>query len=297
MTRKPTFRALALILPLVLTTSLASNALAADAVSGASHAKKKATEAVSTEQYDATTSASIVPEKLRQKVKATGFTDSTKKKVLVVIGDPRTESLEWDMVNTAVAHFEARGLEVEVRDLYALDFNPVMTRKTFFNAKDGFGKTPKAIAVEQGFVKKADHIIFAYPNWHDSPNAITKGYIERVFAKEFAYRNKPDGKGLEGLLKGKTLYTIMNAGWVGQGRGDVGDGISKDGGKSNPIWDKYLSAYKVVDDDTAGFWAMQNLGRFVNDQTPRNDDPQYKEKVEELRKTLRDRLDRVYGLK
>ena len=25
------------------------------------------------------------------------------------------------------------------------------------------------------------------------------------------------------------------------------------------VWDKYLGAYKVVDDDTAGFWGAKNL--------------------------------------
>ncbi len=41
----------------------------------------------------------------------------------------------------------------------------------------------------------------------------------------------------------------MNAGWLGGGQGTVGDGI----GKLDKVWDKYLNAYKVVDDDTAGF--------------------------------------------
>lgn len=107
-----------------------------------------------------------------------------------------------------------------MRDLYKIGFNPVLPLESFFHAKDGFGKTPADIAVEQPYVSAADYIIFAYPNWHDSPNAITKGYMERVFSKQFAYRDTD--KGLEGLLKGKCTYTIMNAGWVGQGRGDVG---------------------------------------------------------------------------
>lgn len=58
--------------------------------------------------------------------------------------------------------------------------------------------------------------------------------MERVFQKKFAYRDAQNG--LEGLLKGKGIFTIMNAGWVGMGRGDLGDGIPRAAGeKSNPI--------------------------------------------------------------
>ena len=279
-----------LLLAVTLAT-FAFSSYSADSVSSASRHRHKKPKPVATENYDAVSSASIVPASLRQSVKASGFTDSSAKKVLMVVGDPRHESVEWDLVNTAIAHFQARGLEVELRDLYAIHFNPVVTRETFFHAKDGFGKTPPGIGEEQAFVSKADYIVFCYPNWHDSPNAITKGYIERVFSKQFAYRDTEEG--LEGLLKGKSLYTIMNAGWVGQGRGDVGDGI----GKTDAIWDKYLNAYKVVDDDTSGFWGMKNLGRFVNDQTPKNNDPEYAQKIEVLRGALKAKLDTVFGLK
>ena len=239
---------------------------------------------------DAVTSASVVPQALRQEVKPNGFTNSSAKKNLFVVGDPRHESVEWDLVNTAVKHFMDKGVEVEVRDLYEMNFDPVLRRDTFFNAKDGFGETPKDVAVEQKFVSAADFIIFAYPNWHDSPNAITKGYMERVFAKKYAYQDS--AKGLEGLLKGKAIFTLMNAGWIGMGRGDVGEGI----GKGNVIWDRYLNAYKVVDDDTAGFWGTKNLGRFVNDRTPANTAQTYAKDLEALRTSLIEHLDKKFGL-
>lgn len=267
----------------------AASVYAADATSGAT-VKVNVQGTEMPENIDAVTSASVVPTDLRQTVKINGFTHGEAKKVLFVVGDPRHESVEWDLVYTAAKHFMDKGLEVEIRDLYAIGFNPVLPRETFFHAKDGFGKTPKDVAIEQIMVAAADYIVFCYPNWHDAPNAITKGYMERVFSKQFAYQNSE--KGLEGLLKSKAIFTIMNAGWVGQGRGDVGDGI----GKSDAIWDRYLNAYKVVDDDTAGFWGVKNLGRFVNDQTPGNLDPQYKDKIEQLRSDLRKHLDKKFSL-
>ncbi|KAB7650859.1 NAD(P)H-dependent oxidoreductase [Sutterella seckii] len=262
---------------------------------GMSGATKKASDAAQTiGNVDAITSASVVPQNLRQTVKPNGFTagDSKAKRILFVVGDPRHESVEWDLVNTAMKHFMDKGCEVELRDLYAIGFNPVITRETFFQAKDGLGETPADVAVEQKYVNAADYIIFAYPNWHDTPNAITKGYMERVFQKKWAYRDTD--KGLEGLLKGKAFFTIMNAGWLGMGRGDIGDGIGKN---SNPIWDKYLGAFRVMDEDTAGFWGMKTLGRFVNDRTPGNLDKDYAEKLDKLRADLTKTLDKKFDLK
>ena len=262
---------------------------------GMSGATKKASDVAQTiGNVDAITSASVVPQNLRQTVKPNGFTagDSKAKRILFVVGDPRHESVEWDLVNTAMKHFMDKGCEVELRDLYAIGFNPVITRETFFQAKDGLGETPADVAVEQKYVNAADYIIFAYPNWHDTPNAITKGYMERVFQKKWAYRDTD--KGLEGLLKGKAFFTIMNAGWLGMGRGDIGDGIGKN---SNPIWDKYLGAFRVMDEDTAGFWGMKTLGRFVNDRTPGNLGKDYAEKLDKLRADLTKTLDKKFDLK
>lgn len=270
-----------------LLSSLSVACYAADAVSGAT--PNHAAPGSQIKNVDAVTSASIVPQKLRISAKATGFTDSKAKKVLFVVGDPRfDQSLEGFLVNTAANFFLKKGYEVEIRDLYKIRFNPVITPENFYHAKDGFGQTPDDIKPEQAFVSKADYIIFCYPNWHDSPNAITKGYMERVFSKKFAYQDTP--KGLEGLLKGKGIYTIMNAGWLGGGQGNVGDGI----GKLDAVWDKYLGAYKVVDDDTAGFWGAKNLGRFVNDQSPSNLNPQYQQKLQKLASVLDARLERDF---
>ena len=269
------------------TLFFALNVQAADAVSSATvKVNVEGTEMPA--NVDVVTSASVVPEAYRQAVKPNGFTrEGNKVRVLFVVGDPRHESVEWDLVNTAMKHFMDKGCEVELRDLYAIGWNPVITRETFFQAKDGFGKTPKDVAVEQLMVAPADYIVFAYPNWHDTPNAMVKGYMERVFQKQFAYRDTD--KGLEGLMKGKAFYTIMNCGWIGRGRGGLGDGIDK-----NPIWNKYLSAFKTLDDDTAGFWGLTSLGRFCNDQTPANASKNYGKEIEALRADLVKHLDKTF---
>jgi NAD(P)H dehydrogenase (quinone) len=246
------------------------------------------TDAESSATVDGVSSASIVPEALVKEYKPKGFKEENGKKALFVVGDPRKYSVNYDLINTAMKHFEENGVEVELRDLYDIKFNPVLTLENFYYAKDGFGEPTPEIKKEQEFVTKADYIIFCYPNWHDTPNAIVKGYMETVFAKQFAYQDTESG--LKGLLEGKSIYTIMNAGFLGGGRGYIGDGVGID----DEAWDKYMNAFKVMDDDTAGFWGLENKGRFVNDRTPKNNSENYEAELEELRAALISKLDKDF---
>lgn len=239
-------------------------------------------------EVDATTSASIVPSEFVQTYESKGFTTGDAKKALFVVGDPRKDSVNYDLARTAMKHFEENGVEVEVRDLYDMNFNPVLMPEEFYYAKDGNGEPTADIKKEQELVSQADYIIFAYPNWHDTPNAIVKGYMEKVFAKKFAYQDTENG--LEGMLKGKSIYTIMNAGFLGGGRGYIGDGV----GINDAVWDEYMKAFEVFDNDTAGFWGVENKGRFVNDRTPKNSSESYAEEINELRDALKTQLNEVF---
>jgi putative NADPH-quinone reductase/predicted small lipoprotein YifL len=275
------------------TPAAESEAAAAPAgESGSSDAVSGATSTAAAESgadVDMVTSASVVPGEVMEDYTPKGFTDGEAKKALFVVADPRYATVTRVLANTAMSHLEDKGVEVEVRDLYAIGFDPVLSAEDFYYAKDGIGEPTDAVKTEQEYVTKADYLIFVYPNWHDTPTAMAKGYMEKVFAKKFAYQDLPGG-GLEGLLTGKGMYTIMNCGYLGGGRGWIGDGV----GIEDEKWDRYMEAFKVFDDDTAAFWGVENLGRFVNDRTPANSSEQYSQELEELKGTLIEHLDRVF---
>ena len=237
---------------------------------------------------DTITSASIVIADEVQTMNVDGFSDSDKEKVLMVIGDPRKDSVNYDLAITAAHYLQEKGMEVEVRDLYDIEFNPVLYLKNFYYSKDGFGEPSSEIQIEQDFVTESDHIIFVYPNWHDTPNAIVKGYMETVFAKQYAYESTSDG--LQGMLVDKSIFTIMNAGFLGGGRGFINDGVGID----DEAWNEYMNAFKILDDDTAKFWGVNNYGRFINDRTPKNNAPTYSEEINQLRQDLKNYLDTIY---
>ena len=55
-----------------------------------------------------------------------------------------------------------------------------------------------------------------------------------------------------------------------------------------------MNAYKVFDDDTAAFWGVENVGRFMNDRTPANESENYEAELGELEDALKTHLDKVY---
>ena len=269
----------------LMMVAMAANLSAADGTAGASATE---TKNVDIANIDAVTSASIVPAALVREYTPKGFTDSKAKKAMVVIGDPRHNSVTFDMAYTAMKFLEENGIEVVLRDLYKMRWNAVLSFDEFYYQKDGIGKPTRDVAEEQKLVTQADYIIFVYPNWHDSANAIVKGYQERVFAKEFAYT--ADSNGLRGMLKGKGLFTMMNCGFLGGGRGFIGDGV----GISDEKWDEYMKAYKVFDEDLANWWGMDNYGRFMNDRYPKNLSTDYKNEIEKLRSDLTAHLKKTF---
>lgn len=239
-------------------------------------------------KLDGITSASIVTANYISEYIPKGFSSSSQKKALVVVGEPRKNSIMYDMAYTTMRYLEESGIEVELRDLYTMNWNPVLHPDEFYSQKDGIGATPEDVAREQELIKRADYVIFIYPNWHDTANSIVKGYQERVFAQKFAYEITSEGH--RGLLKGKGIFTVMNCGYLGGGRGFIGDGV----GIEDKKWDRYMRAYEVFDEDLAQWWGMENLGRFVNDRYPKPSSPAYKEELEKLREDLREYLSKTF---
>ena len=82
----------------------------------------------------------------------------------------------------------------------------------------------------------------------------------------------------------------MNCGYLGGGRGFIGDGV----GIEDKKWDNYMKAYKVFDDDLANWWGMKNLGRFVNDRYPKLSNENYQKELDKLREDLKKYLTKIF---
>jgi NAD(P)H dehydrogenase (quinone) len=129
-------------------------------------------------------------------------------KHLIVYAHPHPESFNHAILETTVKALKKKGHDIVVRDLYALDFQPVLKPEDTASMKAG--QTPKDIKKEQEFITEADVITFIYPIWWTGLPAILKGYVDRVFAYGYAYAVVE--KDIKKLLKGKKGFIINTHG-------------------------------------------------------------------------------------
>ena len=127
-------------------------------------------------------------------------------KHLIIYCHPNENSLNNHLLTTVLDAMD--GQQVQVRDLYRLGFNPVLTLEDMAGQRKGV--VSDDVKIEQSFVRAADLITFIYPIWWTGLPAMMKGYIDRVFSYGFAYRY--DQGVQKGLLEGKKVVIINTQG-------------------------------------------------------------------------------------
>ncbi|MDU3155470.1 flavodoxin family protein [Hafnia alvei] len=153
-------------------------------------------------------------------------------KVLLVYAHPEPKSLNGSLKNFTIQHLQNAGHEVQISDLYAMDWKAALDAndsknrldETYFDAsldsQHAFknGLQSDDIALEQSKLLWADTVIFQFPLWWFSMPAIMKGWVERVYAYGFAYgvgehndSHWGDRYG-EGTLAGKRAMLMVTAG-------------------------------------------------------------------------------------
>lgn len=127
----------------------------------------------------------------------------------IIVGHPDPNSFTMAMVARYRQTMSALGHEHVVRDLYQMDFDPRL-KLAEMPDRPIWSIAPDA-AAERELLKEASVFAFIYPLWFNSPPAIVKGYIDRIFGAGFGYAQLRAG-GLEPLLGGRQLITITVSG-------------------------------------------------------------------------------------
>ena len=104
---------------------------------------------------------------------------------LVIAAHPSTKSFNHSVVEAYTSALVERKHRVECRDLYAANFNPVLSARDL--AAIGHAKASKDIREEQAAIRQADVVTLISPLWWSGFPAMLKGYLDRVFCEGFAY--------------------------------------------------------------------------------------------------------------
>ncbi len=107
--------------------------------------------------------------------------------VLVVLSHPRSDSLTAQIAEAVVAGLQEAGHKAELADLHREGFNPVLEEAD----EPDWGAADKVyspgVQAEMARIERNDALIMVFPIWWWSFPAMAKGWIDRVFNKDWAY--------------------------------------------------------------------------------------------------------------
>jgi putative NADPH-quinone reductase len=161
-------------------------------------------------------------------------------KASVLLAHPYPKSFNHAIFNQICSSLDAAGIETYSHDLYAEEFDPVLTVNEL-----GLNKSEDPLVNQYADeLMESDFLFFVHPNWWGQPPAMMKGYIDRVIRPPYAY-DMPEGA-LSGLpiqkLKGKygIVYTTSNT--------DAERETNYLGDPLNLIWQKGTFEFCGIDD-------------------------------------------------
>jgi NAD(P)H dehydrogenase (quinone) len=142
---------------------------------------------------------------------------------------PEARSLNGYLAAEGQRALRADGHRVEVSDLYAMGFDPIVDRTSYavddatrFRVAAAANKAyedaalPSDIRDEQRKLVEADTIVLQFPLWWFGMPAMLKGWFDRVWHQGFAYGVPgPDGEWIgygDGFLRGKRALVVVTMG-------------------------------------------------------------------------------------
>lgn len=153
-------------------------------------------------------------------------------KLFIVFAHPNPHSLNGSLKDYAVRKVQEAGHEVKVSDLYSMkwkatadaddfperDKSEPLNYETASAEAYRTGTQSPDVAEEQRKLLWADAVVLQFPLWWYGMPAILKGWVERVYAKGFAYGRGHLGNGKygerygEGILQGKRAMVCVTVG-------------------------------------------------------------------------------------
>jgi NAD(P)H dehydrogenase (quinone) len=118
--------------------------------------------------------------------------------VLVIYCHPRPDSFSAALRDAAIEGLTAAGHAVELRDLHAEGFDPVLStaqRGAYFEDKENTRGLEDHVAA----LRRAEGLLLVYPTWWFGMPAMLKGWLDRVWLPGVAFR-LGGPKALEPLL-------------------------------------------------------------------------------------------------
>ena len=131
-------------------------------------------------------------------------------RILVVFCHPDPQSFGAALLALARATLEAGGHELRVLDLYAMGFDPVLSREEWTSYLADTERNVAGVREHVEALRWAEGLILIYPTWMYGPPAMLKGWMERVWLPGVAFE-VPAGRRrrARGALRNLRLFVAI----------------------------------------------------------------------------------------
>jgi NAD(P)H dehydrogenase (quinone) len=131
-------------------------------------------------------------------------------RILLLYAHPNPDSFTGALRRTATAALARAGHEVDVCDLYAEGFDPVLSREE----RHAYLDVPENRTSVESYVRRieqAEGLVLVHPVWNFGYPAILKGFLDRVFLPGVSFR-LVDGLTTPALTHIRVLATVTTYG-------------------------------------------------------------------------------------
>ena len=125
-------------------------------------------------------------------------------RILIINGHPDKESFCFALAETYKKGADGSGTECKLVNLIDLEFNPVLT----YGYRVVSDLEPDLVQIQRD-ITEATHLVLVYPNWWGTYPALLKGFIDRVFLPNFAFKYLDESPLPEKLLKGRSARLLV----------------------------------------------------------------------------------------
>ncbi|MHA1522918.1 MAG: NAD(P)H-dependent oxidoreductase [Alphaproteobacteria bacterium] len=130
--------------------------------------------------------------------------------ILLIYCHPCAESFTAAVRDRALSVLKKSGHDVQLLDLYAEGFNPVMSaaeRRGYHTPGDN--EIPVSRQIEQ--IKWAQAMVFVYPTWWFGLPAMLKGWLDRVWVPHVTFAMPEQGKTAQPLMTHVQRIVVLSS--------------------------------------------------------------------------------------
>ena len=108
-------------------------------------------------------------------------------RILLVYAHPNPESFNAALRDAALEALRGAGHEVHLLDLYAENFDPVLSRAERATYLPNTEINAAAVQPHLDLLKSCQGLVFVFPTWMYGPPAMLKGWLERVMLPGYTF--------------------------------------------------------------------------------------------------------------